>query len=256
MATRWPFLDWPTPIALAHRGGAAEHPENTMVGFEAAVRLGYQYLETDVHATADGVLVAFHDDDLSPVSDRAGLISALPYAEVRRARVGGEPIPLLADVLGTWPNIRVNLDAKHDHCVDGLVEAVGSAGAWDRVCLGSFSGRRVRRLRQLAAGRACTWMGPSEIGRLRLATWLRRLPGDFAPAAQVPPGWGRYRLVDRTFVAGAHARGIAVHVWTINDRNEMEALLDLGVDGIFTDRPTLLKEVLTRRGQWTERLRE
>jgi glycerophosphoryl diester phosphodiesterase len=225
-----------------------------MVAFEAAVRLGYQYLETDVHATADGVLVAFHDDDLAPISDRSGRISTLPYAEVRRARVQGEPIPLLADILSSWPDARLNLDAKHDHCVPGLVDLLATAGAWDRVCLGSFSDRRSRRLRLLAAGRACTWMGRAEIARLRLAgprPWLR---GGFNPCAQVPMGRGRVRLVDRRFVEQAHARGIAVHVWTINDRSQMEHLLDLGVDGIFTDRPTLLKEVLTERGQWTSRL--
>jgi glycerophosphoryl diester phosphodiesterase len=254
MAQPWPFLDWPTPIAFAHRGGAGEHPENTMVAFEAAVKLGYQYLETDVHATADGVLIVFHDADLAPVSDRAGRIARLPYSEVRQARVGGEHIPLLEDVLGAWPHARVNLDAKHNRCVTGLVEAVARLGAEDRVCLGSFCQARAKRLHDLTGGRVCTWMGRGEILRLWLLSWQRRFHGNFAPCTQVPAGLGMLPLVNSTFVQGAHDRGVAVHVWTVNDRAQMEALLDLGVDGIFSDRPTLLKEVLTERGQWTERL--
>jgi len=129
MPQRWPFLDWPTPIAFAHRGGAREHPENTMVAFDAAVKLGYRYLETDVHTTADGVLVAFHDDDLAPVSDRHGRISRLPYAEVRQARVQGEPIPLLADVLDAFPHARVNASASARSAPGGPTGFGGSPGA-------------------------------------------------------------------------------------------------------------------------------
>lgn len=223
-----------------------------MVAFEAAVKLGYTYLETDVHTTADGVLVAFHDDDLAPVSDRSGCISRLPYAEVRQALVGGEPIPLLSDILAAWPAARVNIDAKHDECVPALLEAIAGAGAHDRVCIGSFNERRARRLRHLTGGRVCTWMGRGEILRLRASSLHRWIPGSFSPCSQVPVRRGRLQLVDSTFVAGAHARGVAVQVWTINDRAQMEHLLDLGVDGIFSDQPTMLKSVLTKRGQWTD----
>src|SRR5690606_8491342 len=102
-------------FAFAHRGNAAHCPENTMRAFESAVRLGYRYLETDVHVTRDGVLLAFHDHVLDRVTDRTGRIGALTWSEVRQARVGGlEPIPLLEDVLGTWPEVRVNIDPKHD----------------------------------------------------------------------------------------------------------------------------------------------
>jgi len=223
-----------------------------MLAFEAAVKLGYQYLETDVHTTADGVLVLFHDDDLFPVSDSQGLIAELPYAEVRQARVGGEPIPLLADLLDAWPSARINIDAKHDQCVPALLETLDRAGAHDRVCIGSFSNRRAHRLRQLTGGRVCTWMGRGEILRLRLAGLDRRIPGRFAPCAQVPIRQGLLPLVDAPFIRGAHDRGVAVHVWTIDDPDEMARLVDLGVDGIFSDRPSILKEVLVQRGQWTD----
>lgn len=223
-----------------------------MVAFSAAVGLGYKYLETDVHITADGVLVLFHDDDLSPVSDRQGIIADLPYSEVRRARVGGEPIALLADVLGAWPEARINLDAKHDRCVPALVEALDRAGAHDRVCVGSFCNRRAHRLRRLTGGRTCTWMGRGEILRLRLAGLSGRIPGRFAPCAQVPIRQGLLPLVDPRFIRGARNHAVAVQVWTINDAEEMGRLVDMGVDGIFSDRTTVLKDVLVKRGLWTE----
>ena len=245
----WPFLDWPHPIPFAHRGGAGEWPENTMLAFASAVGLGYRYLETDVHVTSDGVLVTFHDDVLDLVTDLTGPIAERPWSEVRRARVQGEPIPLLEDVLGTWPEARVNIDAKSEGAVPAVAEALDRTGAHARVCIGSFIDRRVDRLRELTGGRVCTWMGRGQILRLRLASL--GLPGTtFAPCAQVPVRHGRVPVVDRLLVGAAHRRGVAVQVWTVDDRAEMERLLDLGVDGILSNRPTLLKEVLVARRQW------
>ncbi|HVE47371.1 MAG TPA: glycerophosphodiester phosphodiesterase [Acidimicrobiales bacterium] len=247
----WPFLDWPHPIAFAHRGGAADHPENTMVAFSAAVGLGYRYLETDVHVTSDGVLVAFHDHTLDRVTDRRGRIAELPYSYVSKARVGGEPIPLLEDILGTWPEARVNIDAKHDAAVPALVDAVNRTGAHDRVNLGSFSNRRVERIRELTGNRVCTWMGSTAVIRLRLHSWGLPPPRRLrAACAQVPICRGRVPVVDRRLVEAAHRQGLVVHVWTVNERPVMERLVDLGVDGIFSDRPAVLKDVLTERGLW------
>ena len=246
----WPFLDWDGPIPVAHRGGAAEQPENTMSAFAASVGLGYRYVETDVHATADGVLLAFHDHTLDRVTDRTGEISALSYAEVRRARVGAEAIPRLEEVLGTWPDLRVHIDAKHLAAAEPLVAAIASTAAHDRVCIGSFSDRTVRALRRLAGGRICTWMGRAEILSLRLASLGVPVPRSVAGCTQVPVRQGRFPVVDRRFVATARRRHVGVHVWTINDRQTMEWLLDLGVDAILSDRPTLLKEVFTEQGLW------
>jgi len=247
---RWPFLDWPHPIPVAHRGGAAERPENTMPAFAAAVALGYRYVETDVHATADGTLLVFHDHSLDRVTDMRGDVGGLPYATVRKARVQGEPIPKLEDVLGTWPDLRVHIDAKHDLAVAALAAAVERTGSHDRVCVGSFSDRRVAELRRLTRGRVCTWMGRREILTLRLASLHIPVPGTAAGCTQVPVRQGRLPLVDRRFVETAHRRGVDVHVWTIDDREEMGRILDLGVDAILSDRPTLLKEVFTERGAW------
>ncbi|MEO7837453.1 MAG: glycerophosphodiester phosphodiesterase [Acidimicrobiales bacterium] len=246
----WPFLDWPHPIPFAHRGGGAERPENTMAAFAAAVDLGYRYLETDVHVTSDGVLLAFHDHTLDRVTDRGGCIGELPYSYVRRARVQGEPIPLLEDILGTWPEARVNIDAKHEAAVPALVAAVERTGAHDRVNLGSFSNRRVHRIRRLTDDRVCTWMGSAAIALLRLHSWGVPVPPSRAACAQVPVCRGKVPLLDGRFLRAAHRRELVVHIWTVNERAEMERLLDLGVDGIFSDRPTVLKDVLIQRGQW------
>src|SRR3990170_5017497 len=131
----YPFLDWSGPIPFAHRGGASEAPENTMPAFEHAIRLGYRYLETEVHVTSDGELLAFHDDRLDRVTDATGLIAALPWATVQRARVDGrEPIPRFEDLLGAFPEARVNVDPKHDAAVEPLAEVLRRTGAAGRVC--------------------------------------------------------------------------------------------------------------------------
>src|SRR5687767_12218149 len=133
MTVTFPFLDWPAPIAFAHRGGASEAPENTLPAFEHAVRLGYRYVETDVHVTADGVLLAFHDDVLDRVTDRQGVIGELPYAAVAEARVAGaEPIPRFEDLLGAFPDLRVNVDPKHDAAVEPLADALRRCAATER----------------------------------------------------------------------------------------------------------------------------
>jgi glycerophosphoryl diester phosphodiesterase len=251
---RHPFLDWPGPLPFAHRGGASEAPENTLPAFQHAIGLGYRYLETDVHVTADGVLVAFHDDHLDRVTDATGTIAELPWSVVSQARVDGrEPIPLLEDLLGTWPEARINIDPKHDGAVEPLAEVLRRTGAAARVCVGAFSDRRIARLRSLIGPELCTSMGPRQVTQLVGAS--RGLPGGGrlqAPCAQVPPGPKRAPLVTRRFVETAHGRGIQVHVWTIDDPIEMARLLDLGVDGIMTDRPQVLKELLVARDEWFE----
>ncbi len=223
-----------------------------MTAFAAAVAMGYRYVETDVHATADGTLVAFHDHTLDRVTDMTGDIGELTYADVRRARVGGDPIPLLEDVLGAWPDLRVHIDAKHLVAAAPLVAAVDRTAAHDRVCIGSFSDRTVRALRRLSQDRICTWMGRAEILLLRMASLGVPAPRSVAGCTQVPVCQGRVPVVDRRFVDTAHRRGIGVHVWTVNDGDEMERLLDLGVDAILSDRPTLLKHVLVARGLWVD----
>jgi len=248
------FLDHPGPLPYAHRGGALEGLENTMPAFEAAVALGYRYLETDARVTADGVLLAFHDDDLSRTCGRPGRIGELPWSEVKTARVGGkEPIPRLEDVLGAFPDARLNLDAKSDAGVAPLIDVIRRTGALERVCVGAFTDRRVVEARKALGPKLCTSMGPFEVARWLAASFL---PGGLGmpkvPVAQVPLTQGPIPVVTARSVRSAAAKGVQVHVWTIDDEVEMERLLDLGVRGIITDRPHVLKEVLQRRGQWFE----
>ncbi len=247
-----PYLDWPGPIAFAHRGGASEAPENTMPAFEHAVALGFRYLETDAHLTADGILVAFHDDRLDRVTDRTGVISELPWAEVQQARVDGrEPIPRLEDLLTAWPDVRVNIDPKHDAAAEPLAHAIVRTGTVDRVCVTAFSDRRTEKVRSIVGPALCTGMGPRQVAQLVAAS--RGMPGGGrlrSPCAQVPPHQGRLPLVTERLVSTAHRLGVQVHVWTVDSEDAAAEMLDLGVDGVMTDRPNVLKELLVERGEW------
>ena len=249
-----PYLDHDGPIPFAHRGGASEAPENTLPAFEYAVGLGYRYLETDVHATADGRLVAFHDASLDRVTDRRGRIAELPWSEVARAMVDGRaPIPLLNDLFEAFPDARINIDCKSDRAVEPLVHAVRAAGALERVCIGAFSDRRLARLRRELGPGLCSTMGPGEVARLRVGSLVPGgggLVGRVAACIQVPVAMAGIPVVDRRSVATAAHLGLPVHVWTIDDATEMHRLLDLGVAGIMTDRPAVLRDVLRARGHW------
>lgn len=250
--SRHPFLEHDGILAFAHRGGASEFPENTMPAFQAAVDLGYTYLETDAYCTSDGVLLAFHDDVLDRVTSHKGRIEDLPYATIREALVEGrEPIPLLEDVLTAWPHTKVNIDPKHDAAVEPLIALLRRLNTLDRVCVGSFSGARLKRLRSAFGPGLCTSMGPSDVLRLKAAEFHVPVGGFDALCVQVPLYYGVIPVVTRGFVRAAHRRGLQVHVWTVDDANEMERLIDLGIDGIMTDRPRILKEVLRRRGLWS-----
>jgi glycerophosphoryl diester phosphodiesterase len=242
---------------MAHRGGAIEHLENTMPAFQACVDLGYRYLETDVQVTADGVLIAFHDPTLERVTDHRGRVEHLTWAQVAEARIGGrESILRLEDLLGAWPDVRFNLDIKAAGVLAPLVRLVGRMDIADRLCLGSFSDARIAAVRRLFGPELCTSLGPRGVAALRLSSYSPRAAGLVriqAGCAQVPLQLGGRALVDERFVAAAHDRGLQVHVWTVDDPGECAAMLDLGVDGIMTDRPAMLRELLEKRGQWAPR---
>jgi len=247
------FLDYPTPIAFAHRGGAGHFPENSWRAFEHAVELGYAYLETDAHATSDGTVVAFHDKTLDRVTDRTGVIAKLPAREVAAARIDGtEPIPLLEDLLGAWPDVRFNIDIKDGPAARPLADLIRRTAAWDRVCITSFSAARLRAARRLLDRPVCMATSPVGAAALRSGLPGRLLRRPFARravrCAQLPVGLATAPLIGR-----AHDAGLQVHVWTVNDRDLMSSLLDLGVDGIMTDQTELLREVLAGRGQWHPR---
>ncbi len=248
------YLDGNPPRAFAHRGwhiGDLAGLENSMAAFRRAYDEGFRYLETDVHATADGKLVAFHDPSLDRVTDRTGQIAALPWAEVRRARIGGvEPIPLMSDLLEQFPDARFNIDAKADRAVGPLADLVRGTGSRGRVCLGSFSDRRLASLRAALGPHVATSMGPREVFRLIRAARLSRPLTTTAVAAQVPVAFSRIKIVTPAFIEAARRAGVEVHVWTIDDPHEMGRLLDMGVDGVMSDQPDLLRQVLAERDAW------
>jgi len=256
------FLDAPRPLAFAHRGGAAAGDENTLDAFTRAVELGFRYLETDVQATADGVAVVFHDPDLHRMTGARARVGALRYADLATVRVGGAAaVPRLDDVLTAYPEIRFNIDVKADAAVAATIDIVTRTRVHDRVLLASFSDRRIRRLRRAFGPTVATALASGEVARLRLAAYARRprrgdpglAPGparEGVVAAQVPLRAGRIRVVDRGFVTHAHRLGLHVHVWTVDEPTVMHDLLDLGVDGIMTDHPEVLREVYLSRGVW------
>jgi glycerophosphoryl diester phosphodiesterase len=254
---RYAYLEGPLPLAMAHRGGAIEHLENSMSAFQACVDLGYRYLETDVQVTADGVLVAFHDATLERTTDSTGRLDQLPWAQVARARIGGrEPVVLLEDLLGAWPDVRFNLDIKTAGVLAPMVRTVRRLKVEDRICLASFSDARLAAARRVFGPEVCTSLGPRGVAALRLSSYSPRAAGLArfqAGCAQVPLQLGGRALVDERFLAVAHARGLQVHVWTVDSPAECTAQLDLGVDGVMTDRPQMLKDLLEDRGQWTPR---
>jgi len=254
-------LDRPgSVIAMAHRGGAM-HPEipgaeNTLHAFRHAVALGYRYLETDVHATSDGVLLAFHDKVLDRVTDSRGPLKRLTADEVRAARIAGEHlVPTMAELLEELPDCRFNIDIKSASAVRPLAALIDRTGSHDRICVGSFSQLRLDAFRRASRGRVATSASPVEVALfmgLPTARAARLATRGRVAALQVPHRRGRLTVVTPALVRRAHAAGAHVHVWTVDEPAEMDELLDLGVDGLITDRTDVLKQELIRRGQWRD----
>ena len=254
------FLDHSGPFPIVHRGAPSDIDdplvENTLAAFERAYARGFRYFETDVHATRDGVLVACHDRTLRRVAGERARIQALDWSEISRIPVVDEPLPLLRDLLATFPDVRFNIDPKSDAAVRPLVEALEAAGTFERVCIASFSDRRLRWVRAALGARVCTAAGPRE---LRTATYQVAgskplvLPG--VDVLQIPRLLTRSRPTawrgPRTgLVEAAQRVGIPVHVWTVNDEREMDDLLTRGVDGVMSDDLAALARAFSRHG-WT-----
>lgn len=252
-----PFTSVPGPIGLAHRGGGREAPENSLTAFRNAADIGFAYFETDVRATSDGKVMVFHDANLNRVTDRVGRISALPYSEVRRAKIGGsDKVMRLEELFEEFGDKYINIDVKDDHTVEPFIKLVKQKKVADRICVGSFSALRVRAIRSALGSTAASALTAPEVASLMAASRMgpfRRfaelaLPKN-AQCVQVPVSQSGVPIVTKSFVETAHKRGLVVHVWTIDDEPTMTKLLEMGVDGIVTDRPTLLQGVIDR-GVW------
>ncbi len=248
---RFSFLDHPGLLAFAHRGGALEKTENTHAAFDHAAALGYRYIETDVRLSRDGVVIVFHDDDLSRLMGRPERIDALDWSDLAQLRFPcGARIPRLDETLEAYPDIRFNLEPKSEAVVEPLAQVIRTCNALSRVCVGCFDPKRTKRLRELLGDDLC-W-SPSHAGVA--AIWLTGfgvpVPVEPCPALQIPPAFHGIPVATPRLVRAAHARDIQVHVWTVDEADQMRALIDAGVDGLMTDRPTLLKQVLQERGLW------
>jgi glycerophosphoryl diester phosphodiesterase len=262
-----PYFQWRGVACLAHRGGAASHPENTLEAFRAGLDAGCPWIETDLHMTRDGQIVCFHDDLLQRTTNGIGPIWRLTLAELRRLDAGyrftqdgrsfafrgrGVTIPTLAEVVALDPNVRVNLDIKQRQppIVDALWREIEALGIHDRVLVSSEHLTPLRAFRTLAGGRVASSACISEA----LAFWLAVRAGASAwlpieyDALQVPVSYHGLQVITPTFVRAAHQRGLQVHVWTINEVEQMRALIEQGVDGIVSDYPDRLAQLVRELG--------
>jgi len=252
---------------MAHRGGAAVWPENTLTSFEGAVALGFRYIETDLHVTADGVIVCFHDPTLSRTTDGVGRLKDLTLSELRTLDPGyrftkdgrtfpfrgaGCEIPTLEQALALHPELKLNIEMKQrEPAMEGrLWDEIDRLEVHERVLVAAEHDALVHRFRQLRERQLPT--SPGSRGVLRFMAGVRMGVSHFEryPFAtlQVPPSYAGVTVVDRAFVEAAHHHGIHVHCWTIDEADEMHRLLDLGVDGIMTDEPARLRDVFEERG--------
>jgi glycerophosphoryl diester phosphodiesterase len=246
----------PVVRAIAHRGGD-EQRENTLGAFAAAVATGLRDLETDVHTTRDGVLVISHDPTLARVAGDQRPIATLTAAEIATLRVGGvEPVPTLTELLTSFPTARFSIDLKDEASVAPLRRLLTQdPSLLERLCIGSFASERVLPLRAEFGASLCTFATPQEVLRLVAAGRLHRRPprigGDvLAIPERYPLKRPQLRVLDARLLAMAAETGMAVHVWTVNEPQRMRELVALGVDGIITDRPSVLREVLIDLERW------
>ncbi|MCA9610454.1 MAG: glycerophosphodiester phosphodiesterase [Myxococcales bacterium] len=257
-----------SPIAFAHRGGAAVWPENTVTSFEGAIALGYRYIETDLHVTRDGHIVCFHDDTLGRTTDAVGRVRDLTLAELRTLDFGyrftrdggasfpfrgqGVTLPTFEEALAMHPELKLNVEMKQrEPAMEAtLWDAIDRLGCHDRVLVAAAHDPLVHRFRKLRSRALPTSPGIRGVMRFWFAsrTSLHRFQTFPFQALQVPPIQDGITVVDRRFVDVAHHHGIHVHCWTIDDPAEMHRLLDLGVDGVMTDEPAVLAKVFADRG--------
>jgi glycerophosphoryl diester phosphodiesterase len=239
---------------LAHRGLALDAPENTLLAFVAAIGIGVTHIETDVHASSDGVAVISHDSVLDRVAGMPGRVDALTYARLRHVDLGHDQgFCSLADALDAFPDTRFNIDIKSSDAVAPTVAAIRDAKAVDRVLVTSFSEQRrraaVRQLPGVATSASSTRFAAALVaGTLRSPRLLARILRGI-DAVQIPEQYSGVRIVTERMIQLLHSAKVEVHVWTVNDAPAMHRLLDLGVDGIVTDRADIALGVLTTRAQ-------
>ena len=239
-----PYLKTPGVAISAHRGGSMEAPENTLESFKYSLELGCAYIETDVQLSSDGIPYIFHDDDLSRLLGKDVAFNSLHSSEIQNLKLFESfDIPTLETALKTFPDALFQIDLKTDEVAIPAMKIIETLEAFDRVCIASFSSKRLARINEMYP-HVCLSMGPKEILKLLLASYglyKKKVPGN---CLQVPIYQYGIKLVTKRFIQYVQNIGLKIHVWTINDKNQMQQLINLGVDGIITDRPKALKDLL------------
>lgn len=242
------YLNTPGCSIFAHRGGSLETSENTIEAFHYALSIGSDYIETDVQLSKDGKVYIFHDDSLKRIANIDKEFSELSSSEINSIKIfGNQHIPTLEETLETFPTTKFNIDLKTDTVAEPALEILKKHNTKDRICIASFSDERIALANDYLPG-VCTSMGPNQILKVRLAAWKLISPKLTSDCVQIPIYKYGIKLATKTLVDFCHARDLKVHVWTINEAHAMEKLIKIGVDGIITDRPKLLREVLNSVG--------
>lgn len=238
-------------LAFAHRGGNEFAPENSFRAFKSAVDIGYKYLETDVHLTKDGFLIAFHDDTLDRVTDKSGLIRDLTLSEIKKAKIAGtDEIPLLSELLNSFTDCFFNIDCKVDETVQPLINLINNKDFINRVCIGSFSQKRINFIRKSLGKDVKTSMGPAEVILSKFLSYTSLGYNFKSSYTSIPIRRYGINLLDERNINYLKSNNQKVIAWTINDEDQMKMLINIGIDGIMTDNLTLLKKVLIEENLW------
>lgn len=251
-----PYQQQQIPLIIAHRGGGGMAPENSQIAFDRAASLPMVHgLETDVHMTKDGVLVVAHDADVDRTTEGRGMIRDMTLAELQRLDLGyrfssdGESHPFrgqglaymtLEELITRFPDHIINIDLKQHEpvVVERFVRLMRQYAMQERIVVGSFDTLSIKRLRQLMPAVA-TCSSYSEIARLYVLhkAGMSHLWWHNSVVMQVPENDGRLTLITPEFIRNVQAHGVQVHIWTVNEAEQMDRLLSWGVDGLITDYP-------------------
>ncbi len=252
------FFSVEHPIRFAHRGSRVLWPENTMYAFSKAVEdLHYHYLEIDVRLTSDHIPVVFHDTKLDRTTSGTGKVAEHTLAEIKALdaahhfdpendyplRGTGVGISTLEELYGTWPDVRLNIDLKDPAEEWAVAEVIRAFDAEHRTLIGSFNDRRIARFRRITRGRVAVSAGPTASASMYIASRTGRTIHRKVQAYQLPFDYRGTRIDDK-LIGAVHRAGAHIHLWTVNDPDDMRRFIDMGVDGIVTDRPDLLNEVM------------
>ena len=231
-------------LAFAHRGGNEFAPENSFRAFKSAVDIGYKYLETDVHLTKDGFLIAFHDDTLDRVTDKSGLIRDLTLSEIKKAKIAGtDEIPLLSELLNSFTDCFFNIDCKVDETVQPLINLINNKDFINRVCIGSFSQKRINFIRKSLGKEVKTSMGPAEVILSKFLSYTSLGYNFKSSYTSIPIRRYGINLLDERNINYLKSNNQKVIAWTINDEDQMKMLINIGIDGIMTDNLTIITKI-------------